>query len=93
MITRIIWSPVENTGRVKEREHVFKGTNNFSSPPIINVKLIIEENYIKVERGKKNLPITLKIFPVNVFDILDVFFQIFFLDIFFHNCCHTLFAI
>lgn len=46
---------VENTVRIKETEHVFKETNSLLLlPPIINLKCIIEENYIKVER--KNSP-------------------------------------
>lgn len=77
MVTR-----VENI--VKETEHVFKGKNSiFSLFPNYKFKTYYRIKLYKSR--KKKLTVNLKISPVNMFDILVVFFQFFFLGTFFHN--------
>ena len=74
MVTR-----VENRAKVKEMEHFFKGKKYysiFSLFPNYNFKAYYRRKLHKSR--KKKLTVNLKIFLVNIFDILVVFFQYFF---------------
>lgn len=79
MVTRVenIVKETEQSMFSKEKNSIFSLFPNYTFKTYYRMKLY--------KSRKEKLTVNLKISPVNIFDILVVFFQFFFLDTFFHN--------